>query len=199
MNCLIVKHGRKFARNDEGEEIAEAAMVLPLLFLILIAIFWFGQAFRIYTTITQAARQGARAAVAPVCATCSSSGFSSTTNAINAVSSALTTSNLNTSQLVPLGDWTPPTLCPCGSTSITSCSSSVLCASDPTNSNVCVQPNVQLSFPAQGGAGECGTSVSFQYRYPYTFTVPCWPQPCTPLDLSKFTIPAQAQMRLETE
>jgi Flp pilus assembly protein TadG len=199
MRELIVRSWRQFAGDHAGEEIAEAALVLPLLFIILIAVFWFGQAFRIYTTLTQAARQGARAAVAPLCATCSLPGFSSTQNAISAVSSALTASNLNTTQLVPLSQWTQPPLCLCGSTSAASCSGSVSCAPDPTNSNVCVQPNVQLSFPAQGGAGECGTAVSFQYKYPYSFTLPCLPQPCTPLDLSKFTIPAQAQMRLETQ
>jgi Flp pilus assembly protein TadG len=190
---------RSTARERQGEEIAEAAMVLPLLFVILIAVFWFGQAFRIYTTLTQAARQGARAAVAPVCATCSAGATSSTQNAINAVSSTLTTSNLSTSQLVPLAQWTQASLCPCGSTSAGSCSGSVSCASDPTNSNVCVQPNVQLSFSGQGGAGECGTAVSFRYQYPYSFKLPCWPQPCTPLDLSTFTIPAQSEMRLETQ
>jgi len=200
MKGLIAKSRPQLAGGNAGEEIAEAALVLPLLFIILIAIFWFGQAFRIYTTLTQAARQGARAAVAPICATCSPpAGFSSTQSAINAVSSALTVSNLNTSQLVPLGQWTPPSLCICGTTTAGSCSTPVSCASDPTNSNVCVQPNVQISFPAQGGAGECGTAVSFQYRYPYSFTLPCLPQPCTPLDLSKFTIPGQAQMRLETQ
>jgi Flp pilus assembly protein TadG len=190
---------RKAVRDRRGEEIAEAAMVLPLLFLILIAVFWFGQAFRIYTTLTQAARQGARAAVAPVCATCLAGTSTSTQNAISAVSSALTASHLSTSQLVPLTQWTPVNQCACGTINSGSCSGSVSCASDPTNSNVCVQPNVQLSYSAQGGAGECGTAVSFRYQYPYSFKLPCWPQPCTPLDLSTFTIPAQAQMRLETQ
>ena len=187
------------ARDSRGEEIAETAMVLPLLFVVLIAVFWFGQAFRIYTTLTQAARQGARAAVAPLCATCAAATFSSTQNAITAVSTALKSSNLSTSQLVPLTKWTQASLCPCGTASLASCNSSVSCASDPSNSNVCVQPNVQLSFSAQGGAGECGTAVSFRYQYPYSFNLPCWPQPCTPLDLSKFTIPGQAEMRLETQ
>ncbi len=44
-------------------------MILPLFFMIFLAILWFGQAFRIYGTITRAAREGARAAVAPVCTT----------------------------------------------------------------------------------------------------------------------------------
>ena len=53
-----------------GAEIAETAVVLPLLFSILLGIFFFGRAYNIYGTITQAAMQGARAAVAPTCATC---------------------------------------------------------------------------------------------------------------------------------
>ena len=59
----------RLARGTRGDEIAENAMILPLLFMVILAIFWFGQAFRIYGTITHAARQGARAAVAPVCPT----------------------------------------------------------------------------------------------------------------------------------
>src|ERR1700735_3567025 len=61
---------RRLARDARGTEIAEMAVVLPLLFMLLMGIFWFGQAFRVYGTLTQSARAGARAAVAPVCATC---------------------------------------------------------------------------------------------------------------------------------
>ena len=53
-----------------GSEIAEAALVLPIAFMILLGIYWFGLAFNIYGTITQAAQQGARVAVANSCASC---------------------------------------------------------------------------------------------------------------------------------
>jgi len=43
-----------------GAEIAEAAAVLPLMFMILLGIFWFGQAFSIYGAINRAAHEGAR-------------------------------------------------------------------------------------------------------------------------------------------
>jgi hypothetical protein len=59
-----------------------------------------------------------------------------------------------------------------------------------------------LSYSSGGtvvGAGTCGTSVSFSYKYPFHFTLPCWPQPCTSLDLQKIALPAQAQMREETQ
>jgi len=182
------------ARNTRGSEIAETAMILPLLFVILLAVFWFGQAFRFYGTITHAAREGARAAVAPACATCAAT--TSVQNAITAVNSALTAANLNPASAqapVPV-----PNLCPCGSPSSLCGGNAVQCQS-ASASNVCVQPNVQLSYPSLGGAGTCGTSVSFSYQYPFHFTLPCWPQPCNSLDLQKITLPAQAEMRLETQ
>jgi Flp pilus assembly protein TadG len=194
---------RGLVRDTRGTEIAEAAVVLPLLFIVLIAVFWFGQAFRIYGTLAHAARQGARAAVAPVCATCPAAApGAGTQNAITAVTNAMTAAHLSTQQLVPLGSWTPPALCSCGSSN-SSCSggNAVACDTTFSSSNVCVQTNVQLSYssPSPGGAGTCGTSVSLRYKYPYRFKLPCWPQPCTPLDLSNLSLPGQAQMRLETQ
>jgi len=53
---------RKILSETRGAEIAETAAVLPVLFSVLLAIFFFGRAYNIYGTITQAAQQGARAA-----------------------------------------------------------------------------------------------------------------------------------------
>ncbi len=191
---------RCLAGGTGGTEIAEAAMVLPLLFVVLMAIFWFGQAFRIYGTLTRAAREGARAAVAPACTTCAAT--TPTQNAITAVTSAMSAAHMNTAQLQPWGStWNPPTLCSCGSTS-SSCSggSAVACDGSVSGNNVCVQPNVQLSYNSVlGAAGTCGTSVSMGYKYSIPFTLPCWPAPCTSMDLSKMTLTGQAEMRLETQ
>src|ERR1700690_2539829 len=57
-------------RGADGSEIAEAAVVLPLVFMLLLGIVWFGRAFNIYSTIQQAAQQGAITAARPTCATC---------------------------------------------------------------------------------------------------------------------------------
>lgn len=203
MRRLVRTIWRRSARGTGGTEIAEAAMVLPLLFVVVMAIFWFGQAFRIYGTLTRAAREGARAAVAPACTTCAALTSTQTTqNAVNAVSSAMSAAHLNTAQLQPWGStWNPPALCSCGSTN-SSCGggSVVACDSSVSNNNVCVQPNVQLSYTTVlGGAGTCGTSVSMGYQYAVPFTLPCWPAPCTSLDLSKMTLTGQAEMRLETQ
>ncbi|PYX73937.1 MAG: hypothetical protein DMG78_07660, partial [Acidobacteria bacterium] len=85
---------RKLARETRGSEIAEAAAVLPLMFLILLGIFWFGQAFSIYGAITRAAEDGARAAAAPYCVTCTGVN-SPAANAVTAVNTALLASRLD--------------------------------------------------------------------------------------------------------
>ena len=70
---------RRLADDTSGAEIAEAAAVLPLMFMILLGIFWFGQAFSIYGTITRAAQEGARAGAAPYCTTCTAGSNSAAT------------------------------------------------------------------------------------------------------------------------
>jgi hypothetical protein len=183
---------RSLARNTRGSEIAETAMILPLFFIVFMAIFWFGQAFRIYSALTHGARAGAEAAVAPVCTTCNA-GATPAANAQTAVYSALAAAHLDKNNLVKYGtQWTPPVLCACGSTSPSCSSASVSC--DPSVNDVCVQPNVQLSYPIQGGMGTCGISVSARYKYPYAFRIPF-----STLDLNNMLLPGQAQMRAETQ
>ena len=50
---------KKIATGTTGSEIAEAALVLPIFFLIMLGIYWFGRAFNTYATINHAAREGA--------------------------------------------------------------------------------------------------------------------------------------------
>jgi Flp pilus assembly protein TadG len=178
------------ARDTRGAEIAETAMVLPLVFMMVIAIFWFGQAFRIYGTITHAAREGARNAVAPACTTCAAvTPNGAAQNAVTAVNSALSAAKLDPNQ-VQLPSPVPTFPACGGGAPVSTCYPTV---TSPT-SNVCVQFNVQLSSSANGGVGTCGTSVSFGYKYPYHFLIPL-----TTLDLGNMSLPAQAQMRVETQ
>jgi hypothetical protein len=202
MREAVRANWRSLARSTRGAEIAETAAILPLLFMVLIAVFWFGMAFRIYGAITHAAREGARAAVAPACATCTANDPSQ--NAWTAVQNAMNAAKLNPTQLQP--PTTPPALCACGS-STTSCGSAVSCDSGGGGASyICVQgvshskkgvldvDNVQLSSTAgaNGGAGECGVSVSFQY--PYKFWLPF-----SSLNNQTVNLRAQAQMRVETQ
>jgi len=184
---------RSLSQDVRGDEVMEAALVLPLLFLILMAVFWFGQAFRMYGAITQAARQGARAAVAPACTTCAAiSPNAAALNAGTAVTNVLSAAHLDPNQVQAPSPI--PTLPACGGGLPVN-----TCFSATPASNVCVQFGVQLSSTAQSGAGECGTSVSFGYKYGLSFSLPCWPEPCTPMNLSNLAVPAQSQMRVETQ
>jgi len=63
-------HWWRKASAESGVEILEAALVLPLLFMLLLGIVWIGLAYNVYSSITRAAREGARYAAAPTCSTC---------------------------------------------------------------------------------------------------------------------------------
>jgi Flp pilus assembly protein TadG len=97
---------RNLARDTRGAEIAEAAAVLPVMFMILLGIFWFGQAFSIYGAITRAAQEGARAGATSSCSTCNV-GASHVTNATNAVKNALTLSKLDPTKIQSLSVQVP--------------------------------------------------------------------------------------------
>ena len=161
------KTWQRLACDARGAEIAETAMILPLLFIIFMAIFWFGQAFRIYSTLTHGARAGAEAAVAPVCTTCSAGAATPATNAQAAMYSALAAAHLDKNNLVSTSAWTRPNLCVCIPNNPTSSCASTSVSCDNTVADVCVQTNVQLSYPSLGGMGTCGISVSARYKYPY--------------------------------
>lgn len=176
---LVLNTIRTLTRESHGTEIAEAAAVLPLMFTIILGIFWFGQAFRIYGTITRAAQEGARAGAAPYCTTCSG-GNTAATNAGNAVRSALVAAHLDPAQILPFSKWTQPTMLDCSLGTPTSCQNV---------NNVCVQTRVQLSNPGAAGA-VCGISVSFQY--PYQFWLPF-----TTLSNQNIQLQAVARIRME--
>jgi Flp pilus assembly protein TadG len=179
-------------RSTRGSQIAETAMILPLFFMIFMAVFWFAQAFRTYGTLTHGARAGAEAAVAQVCTTCPGGTATPALNAQAAVYNALAAAHLDKNNLVPWGGsspkWTPPTFTSC-TPQPPSCDGSV--------PDVCVQANVQLAPPNQG-LGTCGISVSARYQYgyhsAYHFRIPF-----TSLDLGNMLLPGQAQMRVETQ
>src|SRR6202521_6460073 len=157
----ITKTASRLARETRGQEIAEAALVLPIVFMLMLGIFWFGQAFSIYGTITHAAREGARAAVAPLCATCGTplTPAPVAQNAVNALQNALRAARLNAAQpkKYPV---TPPALFSCVNGTAVSCDGPQL-----TKAGVCVQQNVQLSGINSTGLAGCGGFLSLPYSY----------------------------------
>jgi Flp pilus assembly protein TadG len=164
-------------RSADGAEIAEAAVVMPLVFLLLLGIIWFGRAFNIYSTITQAAQQGAIAAAREGCATCGGTFPVSVDKTVTAV---LQASNLDPSQIQA----TSPSPLSCVTPTAT-----VKCAKSVNNITVCQQ--VLLNSPASSTQPtQCGVTVSFQY--PFSFYLPF-----TSLNLQSVVMSAQAQSRME--
>jgi Flp pilus assembly protein TadG len=176
----VMRHLREFGRETSGAEIAEAAAVLPLMFLFLLGIFWFGQAFSIYGAITRAAQDGARAGAAPYCATCSSANTPAT-NAVNAVNTSMRASKLDPARIQAPS--LPQTFAACSGAS-TGCAT-------VSGSNVCVQGPVQISNTS-GGSTVCGVSVSFQY--PFQFWLPF-----TSLNKQRILLSASARVRMENQ
>jgi Flp pilus assembly protein TadG len=60
-----MKQRRRGLRSEEGAQLVEFALVLPLLLLVVLAIADFGFMFQRYEVLTNAAREGARIAVLP--------------------------------------------------------------------------------------------------------------------------------------
>ncbi len=175
---------RQLLRDTRGAEIAEAAAVLPLMFMMLLGIFWFGQAFATYGAITRAAQEGARAGAFPYCATCGTpntlTAFAA--NAVAATNAALTASKLNPA-LVQLPS-TPPTF--------TTCFSNILNGPPGCQggSNICVLAPVQLTLQGTGATQVCGLEVAF--GYPFQFWLPF-----TSLSKQQIFLQASARVRLE--
>lgn len=88
---------------ESGAELVEAALVLPILLMLLLGIIAFGRAWNTYQTMTRAAREGARMAVLTPCAdsTYCSGATTYDANAIwtNFINPALAAANLNTSKV----------------------------------------------------------------------------------------------------
>ena len=164
MRNFALKTFRRLTLETGGSEIAEAAAVLPVMFMILLGIFWFGQAYNLYGAITRAAQEGARAGAAPYCTTCVAGTNSPGQNAVSAAQAALTASNLNPAA----AQWptTPPLFNSCIATQVgpTGCDGA-------SSAKICVQTPVQLtSTVVAGAAGVCGIAVTFQY--PFNMSIP---------------------------
>ena len=168
-------------KNEAGAEIAEAAMVLPIVFMFLLGIVWFGRAFNIYSTITQAAQQGAITAARATCATCGASADTFPTDAAvtGVVVAVMNSSNLDTSQILVSPNPASPSFCANPPNTCTT-----------TGSNIKICRNVLLNPPASTQLPQCGAVVSFQY--PFKFYLPF-----TALNLEQVVLSAEAQSRME--
>jgi Flp pilus assembly protein TadG len=164
--------------NTTGAEILEAALVLPIAFMFLLGIVWFGRAFNIYSTITQAAQQGALAAARPTCATCGNQPNAAVLSVINGV---LQASHLDPAMIPVNSNLPTPTACPSPPAPAGGCT---------TTNNVTVCSSVILNPIGATDPVQCGAIVSFQY--PFQFYLPF-----TSLNMQTVTMTAQAQTRME--
>lgn len=181
-------------RSVEGAEIAEAALVLPVVFVFLLGIVWFGRAFNIYSTITQAAQQGAIVAARPTCATCGApqngqwqtTDFPGDPTVVNTISGVMQASSLNPSQILPNSIPAPTSFCQSPPNPPSGCTTT-------SNITICREVLLNSASAGQPPANQpqtCGTFVSFQY--PFQFYLPF-----TSLNLNQVILTAQAQSRIE--
>lgn len=82
-------------KEELAAELVEAAVVIPLLLMLLLGIFTFGRAYNTYQTITRAAREGARELVLPSSAASGSTTYSASYVQTNFVYPALQASSLD--------------------------------------------------------------------------------------------------------
>jgi Flp pilus assembly protein TadG len=167
--------------------------VLPLVFMLLLGIIWFGRAYNIYSTIQQAAQQGAITAARNLCATCGNTTAPDGTitscpetgaagSVAYAVANVMCASSIDPTQ-IPVSS-NPPTPISCvNPPALVTCTT-------PGNITICRQallnsPPVSATQPSQ-----CGVIVSFQY--PFQFYLPF-----TSLNMQTITLSAQAQSRME--
>jgi len=164
-------------------------MVMPVVFIFLLGIIWFGRAFNIYSTITQAAQQGAIVAARPTCATCGNAfpangsvGACPAPNptVVCAVSAVMQASSLDPTQIIGSASIGTPVFCAIPFAPAGSCST--------TSNNIKVCREILLNQPGQ--IPVCGATVSFQY--PFQFYLPF-----TSLNLTQVLLSAHAQSRME--
>jgi hypothetical protein len=180
-------------RSTEGAEIAEVALVLPLVFMILLGIIWIGRVFNIYSTIQQAAQQGAITAARATCASCppvggwNGTGFPSDGTVDTAIFAVLQASSIDPGQ-IPLNS-NPPNPASCGTAPLSPPLSLPFAGCTGTTITIC--RNVLLKPTTSAiNTPQCGVMVSFQY--PFQFYLPF-----TSLNMQKIVLSAQAQSRME--
>lgn len=175
---------RKTLRANDGSEIAEVAVILPIVLLFLLAILWFGRAYNIYTAITYAAREGAKVAVVgtgPSCATCGASAPTAADVATR-VGQVLQAARMDPAQVQSYTPSPVPTAgtCPGG-------------MSTASSNNVTVYSNAQLNA-ASTNPPACGVVVSFQY--PFSFFLP---NSAPPYGRSAFSLLLKADVQMQEE
>ena len=180
----------------DGAEIAEAALVLPIVFMFLLGIIWFGRAFNIYSTITQAAKQGAVTAARPSCATCpvgadvwGGTTFPGNTTVANSVCSVMKASSVDASQIIVSPAVTYQS-CPAAPPYSCTITTDICTGGGGANITICRSVLLTPSGSPPSQPAQCGAIVSF--KYPFQMNLPF-----TSLNMQQIVLTAQAQSRME--
>ncbi len=170
--------------SDSGAEIAEFALVLPLLFLVLLAIFWFGLAFNVAATAERAAKQAAQTAAKPTCVSCTND-FPNNTAIVDSLNSTLEAGHLD-----PRNKEAYSPAFACTATPPPDCSTAEnveICNNAPLT---CGSAKCQSPPTTCGENPTRGVRVSFSYNFKSPVPLGSW---------SQLTIPASAQANQEDD
>ena len=192
---------RRIWHDCTAAEIAEAAFVLPLMFVFLIGIFQFARVYMVYSTMQRAAQEGAHAAAGSNCATCPSPPAHQLTVdlvATNFVHPVFAVSHVDDAPLIP----------PVPATILNSCSAGnpqVDCESEATSSvpQICLRRNAILNAKSgtigtpTSGTPVCGTALSM--TYPYGFSLPSVSSSPPYISKQTFTLNLKAQAQVVGE
>jgi Flp pilus assembly protein TadG len=181
---------RRAWRDCGAAEIAEAAVVLPLLFAFILGIFQFARVYMIYSTMQRAALEGAQAAAGGSCATCGNVSLDPTGVGIT-MQAVFNTAHIDYSTI------TPPTSTPALKACVLPGPGALVTCETPAGSpNVCVQRNVVLGSAASG-TPVCGASVSFVYPYAFSLPAVSASPPYVSRQTYSMNLKAQAQVKGE--
>jgi Flp pilus assembly protein TadG len=172
---------KRLARDTSGQEIAEAAVVLPIAFLVLLGIFWFGRAYNVYATVTHAAAEGARVAASSTCATCTNIPEADTA-VYSQITSILQADNLDTGQIQP---YTPPAFTAFGASPACDHYNNILICRGVSLNNL-TTAQACTTTPTNPPAA-CGAMVSFKFKFAFPFTT----------SFQLIQIPAAGEARVE--
>ena len=192
--------------DKSAAELVEFAVVIPLLFMVLFGMWWFGRAFNIYETLTRAAREGAvfgartnGALDANRCGTENPPAFPCSAEIESKVlAPALKASAINVADLATIpkpnvrscarGSFDPTSPCPVsGSQTKATCYT----PSDDGSNKIWVCRCVDMAPNNLSGSNpECGVSITMAYPWKWRF-------PFTGLDGIVINIPASVQERQE--
>lgn len=163
---LLTMPLRLGSHDDAGQEIVETALVLPILFLILLAIFWFGRTFNISSTLDRAAREGVKTASRPSCATCGNA-FQTDSLVLAQITAVLNADRL---QIGSVQSYTPAFACTATPTpSCTTLQNVQICRGVPLT---CGSAACQTPTPTACGTNpELGVRVSFAYQTPSPLSI----------------------------